>query len=155
MQKQNRGATYQRIIVAVDGSTISKRALQGAIRLTKELQAALLIVHVVDLVSFNIDTSADWNRYEESMRKSGERILKEAAAVAHDAGVDAETRLLEVQQVTDRIADEITREAKRWRADLIVAGTHGRRGLSHLFLGSVAESIVRISPKPILLMRGR
>ena len=57
--------------------------------------------------------------------------------------------------MNDRIGDEIAREATKWRADVIVVGTHGRRGLSHLLLGSVAETIIRIAPKPILLIRGK
>ena len=84
-----------------------------------------------------------------------QRTLREAAALARKAGVNAETGLLEVQQMNDRIADELAREARKWPADLIVVGTHGRRGLSHLFLGSVAETIMRVAPRPVLLVRGR
>lgn len=146
---------YQRIIVAVDGSPTSKRALREAVRLAKVSHSVLRIVHVVDVVNINVETSADQSAYEESVRESGERTLKAAAAVAHKAGVHAETRLLEVQQMNDRIADEIAREATKWRADVIVVGTHGRRGLSRLLLGSVAETIIRIAPKPILLIRGK
>lgn len=46
-------------------------------------------------------------------------------------------------------------EAERWGAELIVMGTHGRHGLQHLWLGSVAEGVVRSSPVPVLLVRGR
>lgn len=62
---------------------------------------------------------------------------------------------LEVQSLRDRVADEIARNAKAWHADLIVIGTHGRRGVSRMFIGSVAESLIRIAPAPVLLMRGR
>jgi len=146
---------YKRILVAVDGSPTSKRALREAVRLTKSSHAVLRIVHVVDVVNINAETSADQNAYEESLRKVGERTLKEAAAVARKTGVAAEARLLEVHSMNERVADEIGREAKKWRADVIVVGTHGRSGLRHLLLGSVAESVIRIAPKPVLLIRAQ
>lgn len=146
---------YKRIIAAVDGSSVSKAALREAVKLAKTSPSTLRIVHVVDLVNINVETPADEREYEESVCRAGERTLKEAAALARKAGVNAEIRLLEVQQMNDRIADEIGREARKWRADLIVVGTHGRRGLSHLFLGSVAETITRVAPVPVLLVRGK
>ena len=57
------------------------------------------------------------------------------------------------QALNGRIADTIVKEAKAWPAGLIVVGTHGRRGLSHLFLGSVAEGVMRTAPAPVLLIR--
>lgn len=146
---------YKRIIVAVDGSGVSKRALREAVKLAKETGSALRIVHVIDVVALNVETLHDLANYETSMRKSGNAILRQAMASAQKAGVEAKATLLEVRQVTDRIADAIAREAKAWRAELIVIGTHGRRGVSHLFLGSVAESVIRIAPAPVLLIRGK
>jgi nucleotide-binding universal stress UspA family protein len=93
--------------------------------------------------------------YEASLRNAGEKILQHAASRAAKAGVDAETKLLEVNRYGDRVADEIAREAKKWRASVIVIGTHGRRGLSRALLGSVAEAVVRIAPSPVLLIRGK
>ena len=75
-------------------------------------------------------------------------------ARAKKAGVGAESRLVEVEKYGERVVDAIVDEAKRWRADLIVIGTHGRRGVSHLLLGSVAEGVVRLAPAPVLLVRG-
>lgn len=77
------------------------------------------------------------------------------AAVARKQSLQAEARLLEVSLVGDRVADVMARFAKRWKADLIVIGTHGRRGISHLFPGSVAESVLRSAPTPVLLVRGK
>ena len=57
--------------------------------------------------------------------------------------------------LAERLANVVVAEAARWPADLIVVGTHGRRGLSHVFLGSVAEGIVRSAPVPVLLVRGK
>ena len=146
---------YKRIIVSVDGSSTSKRALREAVTLAKDWKSVLRVVHVIDLVAFYAEAPYDLTEYEASVRKSGKRILEHAASVAQKAGVKSETRLLEVQQFADRIADKVAREAKDWRAELIVIGTHGRRGASRLFLGSVAESILRIAPTAVLLIRGK
>jgi nucleotide-binding universal stress UspA family protein len=75
--------------------------------------------------------------------------------VARDAGIKAETKLIEATPPGARIASMIAAEAKAWPADMIVIGTHGRRGVDHLLMGSVAEGVVRISPVPVLLIRGR
>ena len=155
---RTRNAMYnksKRIVVAIDGSSTSRRALREAVKLAKERRSALRIVHVVDLINVNVETPYNLTEYEASVRKTGDQILKRAAAIADKAGVEANTRLLEVRQFRDRIANEIAREAKDWQADLIVIGTHGRRGFSHLFLGSVAESVMRIAPTSVLLIRSK
>ncbi|HLB16507.1 MAG TPA: universal stress protein [Burkholderiales bacterium] len=90
-------------------------------------------------------------------RKAGMRILENASVRAVKAGIEPQTKLLEIRTLgalVRRVADAIVEDAERWSADLIVIGTHGRRGLSKLFLGSVAEGVVRISSIPVLLIRG-
>ena len=148
-------ALFRRIVVAVDGSNTSNLALREAIELAKDQQSELRIVFVVDVFALTAETPVQLTQYEVAERKAGDLALKRAAALARKAGIEAETVLLEVQTLRDRIADEISRNAKKWRADLIVIGSHGRRGLSRLFLGSVAESLARIAPVPVLLIRGR
>lgn len=148
-------ALFKRIAVAIDGSATSRVALRAAIGLAKDQKAALRIVLVVDVVTGTIDSPYDMADYEDSVRRAAERILKQAAVAAQKAGINAQTVRLEVRALGDRIADEIARNARNWRSDLIVIGTHGRRGLSHLFLGSVAETLIRIAPAPVLLIRGR
>jgi nucleotide-binding universal stress UspA family protein len=113
------------------------------------------IVYAIDEV--NINAGAEFVNPEEienAWIKSGLEILDKAQSQAHTAGIRAETRLLEIDKLGVRIADAIIENAKTWPADLVVAGTHGRTGLSHLLMGSVAEGIVRICPVPILLIRG-
>jgi nucleotide-binding universal stress UspA family protein len=146
---------YPRILVAVDGSRTSERSLREAITLAKEGQSRLRIVHALDLVVGAVDSPYDFSDYESSLRKAGKKILDRAVARAEGAGIDAEAKLLEVQQSGDRIADEIVRDARKWRASLIVIGTHGRRGLSHALLGSVAEAVIRIAPTTVLLIRSK
>ena len=147
---------FKRVIVAVDGSSTSKRALRVAAELAGERQAALCITHVVDLSSLYLsEAPIDLTELEASALKSGKQVLEHASAIVQKQGLQPEVRLLEVSNVGERVADVIARFAKRWKADLIVIGTHGRRGISHLFLGSVAESVLRIAPTLVLLVRGK
>jgi nucleotide-binding universal stress UspA family protein len=146
---------YKHILVAVDGSDTSNLALREAAALAREMQAKLRIVHVVEEVTLNIDAEFVMGEYQEAMRKTGEEVLRKAEAAARESGIKAETKLLEIETLGHRITDMIVEEAQSWPADLIVLGTHGRRGFNHLLMGSVAEGIVRISPKPVLLIRGK
>src|SRR5689334_19744662 len=86
-RRRDNASMYKRILVALDGSSTSKRALREALGLAKEGGSLVRIAHVIDLVTFDIDTLDKWSRYEESVRAAGERILKQAADLARKAGV--------------------------------------------------------------------
>ena len=147
---------YKNILVAVDGSEISKQALYEAIDLAKDQKAKLRIIHVVD--EYIVDYSGigiDYDKYEASMKEYGEKILKDMEEIARQSNTDFESKLVELKTNQGRVEQKIIEQAKNWPADLIVIGTHGRRGLSHLFLGSVAEGVVRIASMPVLLIRGK
>lgn len=133
---------YQRILVAVDGSEISQKALQESIRLASQSQGRLLIVHVVDEVSLNYESDfADLGKIQQRYRDFGNKILEKAEATARQAGANHETKLLELDRLTLHIPDVIAAEADAWPADLIVIGSHGRRGMRRLILGSIAASV--------------
>lgn len=147
---------FKRILVAVDGSDTANQALLEAIKLAKEFQAQLRIVHAVDIVNLNLSTEfPPSSGISDAMIKSGQEILHKAEAVARGAGIPVETRLIEIGTLGHRIPEMIAADAEAWPADLIVICTHGRRGVSHLFLGSVAEGVVRVATKPVLLIRGK
>jgi nucleotide-binding universal stress UspA family protein len=147
---------YKRILVAVDGSDTSQLALQEALNLTKESGGQLHIVHVVDEVTFDLyQEVVDPGEIQKAIIKSGEEILNKAQIAVRAANVKAETRLLEIEKLGRRVPDMIAQEADAWPADLIVIGTHGRHGFNHLLMGSVAEGVVRIATKPVLLIRGK
>ncbi|MBI3778504.1 MAG: universal stress protein [Gammaproteobacteria bacterium] len=147
---------YKRILVPVDGSNTSNIALREAIQSVGDGNVELRIIHVVEDVVPVWDVEfLNINEIREALRQAGRQILAKAETVARDAGVRAETRLIEATPAGARIASVIAAEAKDWPADLIVIGTHGRRGMDHLLMGSVAEGVVRISPVPVLLIRGR
>ena len=88
----------------------------------------------------------DFDTLDAALRETGTHILDAAAAQARAAGIEAESAVLETD--IDEPAAEILAEADRWGADLIVMGTHGRHGLAHLILGSVAEGGRRSPPGP-------
>jgi nucleotide-binding universal stress UspA family protein len=148
---------YKRILVAVDSSATAERALQEALKLAKSHGAQLRIVHVVDEVTldWNFSEFAEVTAVQEQFRKTGRKVLDRALQQARQAGeVAVDSKLLEIEQLGNRAADLIAAEADAWPADLIVVGTHGRRGVRRLLLGSVAEGIARIASKPVLLIRG-
>lgn len=144
---------YQRILVPIDGSATSERALQEAIKLAAG-QAQLRLIYVIEEV-YLLDAEGyafiDYAALQEAVRHTGERALKQAAEKVRQPGVTVETALLEV--AGEHVASVIDGEARRWSADLIVIGTHGRSGLGRLLLGSVAEGVVRGASVPVLLVR--
>ena len=145
---------YQRIAVAVDDSDTSDRALSEAIRLAKDQQAVLRIVYAVDETAIFGDAMiSDPAEIEKAWVAIGNKVLANAREAAQKEGINAETGLLRTQDVDYRLADAVVNDAKEWHADLLIAGTHGRTGLRHLILGSVAEGLLRITPIPILLIR--
>ncbi len=148
---------YDRILAALDGSETSERALQHAIKLASEQHAKLRLLHVVDELGMNLGQTPTPDAFWIAARQAGDRILDAANARVLMVGLEAETKLLEMRTfgaVVRRVADLIVEDAQRWQADLIVVGTHGRRGLNKILLGSVAEGVIRLSPVPVLLIRG-
>jgi nucleotide-binding universal stress UspA family protein len=149
---------FKRILVPVDGSRTSELGLDQALRLAKDQRAALCLLHVVDerAISQNLEGGggAEIDRLFDSLRASGRQILARAAAKARKKRrVRVKTVL--VENIIRSVADVIVGQAKKWRADLIVIGTHGRRGISRLVMGSDAEGVVRATPVPVLLVRSR
>ena len=146
---------YQHVLVPVDGSQTSDLALREAIKLIGAGKAGLRIVHVVEAVMPLLDVELlNVDELRRAVHDAGEKILARAEAAARKAGVSAKTTLIEARAGA-RIANVIADEARAWPADLIVIGTHGRRGVDHLLLGSVAEGVIRIAPAPVLLIRSK
>ncbi len=145
---------YKRILVPVDGSRASNRGLREAIRLAAGQKASLQLVHVVDEHTVLVSGAEVGPYMVELMlelRKRGRRVLRAAEALVRRHGLRCTGVLLEAQAAP--AADLIVRQARKSRADLIVIGTHGRRGLRRLIMGSDAEHIVRTAPMPVMLVR--
>lgn len=147
---------FKRILVAVDDSQTGAAALQAAIGMAKTFDAQLRIVHAVDITNINRGTEfPDYPDGPQRIDQHGQDILRGAETIATVAGLAADTHLITIDSLKLRIPEAIAAYAEAWPADLIVVGTHGRRGLSRLFLGSVAEGVARVASKPVLLVRGQ
>ena len=148
-------SAYRKILAAVDGSGASNKGLREAVRLAKEERAQLSLVHVVN--EYPAYAMPDAGAYAavdlvSVLRKSGKEILAKAKADVEKQGLRPKAILRET--FAGPAADTIVREAKKQHADLIVLGTHGRRGVRRLVLGSDAEQVVRTARVPVLLVRG-
>ena len=146
---------YQRILVPIDGSPTSQRALEEALGLARQSSKGCLLelLYVIEIILFpDSEIYFNYAELQKTMRTSGEKILARAEKTVRQAGIAVQTRLLEADG--ERIANVIVEEARRWSADLIVIGTHGRSGFNRVLFGSVAEGVVRTAPTPVLLIRG-
>ena len=144
---------YKRILVAVDGSETSNVALQEAVRLAKDHDSQVRLFHVVDLTMAYSAVEAPYIfEYRKAMEEAGKKVLADCSTSARSARVQCDSKC--VVMFARHIYDVIEEEAAQWPADLIVIGTHGRRGIRRLLLGSVAEGLTRVSSKPVLLIRG-
>jgi nucleotide-binding universal stress UspA family protein len=147
---------YKRILVPIDGSETSAGALDAALKLAHEHDAELRPLYVVDTPPLMYaEPACDPSLVRKAFVKEGTHVLADAAAKMRREGVKGSTRALEVDPIGDDIAQGITRAAKEFDADLVVMGTHGRRGWRRLVLGSVAERFLRISTWPVLLVPWR
>jgi nucleotide-binding universal stress UspA family protein len=148
---------YKRILVPVDGSRVGAQGLKAAIKLAKQGRGRLLLLHVVEgyAAIATPDAGASIGSVLKALRAGGQRMLARASRSAARGGVKPKSIL--VESFGRRVADTIVEQSARVRADLIVMGTHGRRGLQRALLGSDAETVVRYSRVPVLLVpeRGR
>ncbi|MBU1359505.1 MAG: universal stress protein [Gammaproteobacteria bacterium] len=144
---------YSHILVPIDGSGTSERGLEEAIRLAGALRAQLRLLHVIDGFPMLMDMSAvaSFDATMQHLRDFGAEVLAKAAKSATAADVETTTVVREITR--GRIADIVLDEVRTAKCDLIVMGTHGRRGFSRLALGSDADLVVRESPVPVLLVR--
>lgn len=144
---------YKRILLPVDGSPTSTKALVAALQLAREGDGRVRIVHVLDELAF-ISTGygpvVDLLAVAEDGAK---KVLADALAQAQAAGVPADTKL--VEQAGARLGELVADEARAWKADLVVVGTHGRHGIGRVLLGSGAEQVLRLAPVPVLAIRGQ
>lgn len=145
---------YKRILVPIDGSETSNKALVAALQLARDFGGRVRLVYVVDELSYLVG-SDHYAGYSEDlikiMRETGTKILDDAMAIAKASGV--ETDYILVESFGERLGNAVADAAKRWNADLVVVGTHGRRGLGRVLMGSGAEQIVRLAPVPVLVVR--
>jgi nucleotide-binding universal stress UspA family protein len=145
---------YERILVPVDGSATSNAGLIEATKLAKLTGARVRLLHVIDDMPFMMAAGgfgAMTVDVLDSLKTAGEAILQEARARVETSGVVVSSVLLDSNG--GRLCDQVIEQADSWGADLLVLGTHGRRGVRRMLLGSDAEQIVRTATIPVLLVR--
>jgi nucleotide-binding universal stress UspA family protein len=147
---------YKKILVATDGSGPSIKAVEHGVDLAKALGAELLLVNVTEIWSaLEVAQAAQSgmrdpiDQYEKLADTAAKKTLAAATAVAEKAGVTAATL-----HVRDQAAAEgVISAAKDNKCDLIVTGTHGRRGINRMILGSQATKVLHHSDIPVLIVR--
>ena len=144
---------YKRILVPIDGSDTSNLALKEAMALAKDQHSTLRLFHVVDLTTaYSTVNAPHVVEHQNTLQAEGQKVVAGASELILAAAIEFDSKC--VTTFDKRIHDLIEEEANQWPADLIVIGTHGRRGIQRLFLGSVAEGLARIARRPLLLIRG-
>lgn len=143
---------YKRILCPIDGSPTSNLGMMEAIHLAKDQNAQLHFLHVIDTYIPVLDFTGEMTVFygTDILQNSGKEILKKAKTAALKAGVKADSKT--VTTFGGHVAEFIVSQAKEWSADLIVMGTHGLRGIARMVMGSDAETVVRTSPVPVLLI---
>jgi len=146
---------YKRIAVAIDGSKTSDTALGEAIKLAGEMGSTLLLLHVCEELPIMWEpdgmNAVPMQDIMKAITDAGNALLEKCKKRVASQGLGVETNL--VESFGGRIGGIISEEAQKWNADLLVVGTHGRRGFEHLLMGSVAEGVIRTASMPVLLIR--
>jgi nucleotide-binding universal stress UspA family protein len=142
---------FERILVATDFSPASTPALEQSVKMARQDGALLFVAHAYQeagLVELSHAPAKVYQEWDKKLREGVERKLRPLLEHARKEGVEAEGLIL------TGFADEaIIEAAKQQRADLIVMGTHGRRGAARLFLGSVAARVIATAPCPVMTVR--
>ncbi|MDO5686541.1 MAG: universal stress protein [Neisseria sp.] len=144
---------YKKILVPVDDSKASLKALKEACALAKQCGSSLHAIHVVDLAQFSWSGTGYLQSSEvhEASKEVGSKILQRAIEVIESYGVAHEMEVLE--NAGEKVASIIAKSVKRNECDLVVMGTHGFSGVMHLLMGSVAEGVLRQVDVPVMLIR--
>jgi len=141
------------VLCATDLSPTSRKAVETATTLAKLTNARLTLLHVSPLPMVPPDQLLDavtMDRLQKRIRAWGLSELQKVSVRASRAGVTTSLLLRDGDP-----AEQIVRSARAGKADLVVMGTHGRRGLPRLFLGSAAQRVVGLAPCAVVTVRGR
>jgi nucleotide-binding universal stress UspA family protein len=147
--------SLHQLLVPVDGSPASAKALQTAIDLACLNGARLRLLYVIDELDYVNGFETPKTYHDELvplMHAEGEKLLARMRRMATDKGVACDSVL--VESGAGRVCDQVAEQARLVRADMVVLGSHGRRGLARMLMGSDAEQIVRHSTVPVLVVKG-
>jgi nucleotide-binding universal stress UspA family protein len=142
---------FKRILVPLDNSEGSRRALDFAVRWSQVSGGKISLVHYIDVQAFP-NAFGYGDPVILSAQRYAESFLAEQKSRLEESGVQVDTKLC--LAIDKRLGQCISEAARAWGADLIVLGSHGRRGIGRVLLGSGAEQIIREAPVPALVIPG-
>lgn len=148
MSTTNGSLSIKKILAPTDFSAYSNEALDYAAELAKQFGAEIVIVHVIESMTYSVTDTFTVIDHLWSLEKTAGALLDNAAARVREQGVAVKTRL-----ATGGAAEEILKSAEEEKTDWIVLGTRGLSGVSRLLMGSVAEKVVRLAACPVLTVR--
>jgi nucleotide-binding universal stress UspA family protein len=143
--------TFKNILIPVDFSAQSNAALRLGSELAARFQSSITLLHVYELLPYGLPS--DYEMYAPDLRQRVAARIEEELLAAKRRAEAAGAASIETKAIEGYPAADIAKFAARGRFDLIVMGTHGRRGVQHALLGSVAERVVRTAPCPVLTVR--
>jgi universal stress protein A len=143
MKKQTR--RIRKIIVPLDFSSSSEGTIDYATIIAEKFAATLILVHVIESLPYSLTDTFQIVEHRRALETLARSLLRNLSDDLQARNLDVKTHL-----VWGNPAREILAKARREKADLIVMGTHGRTGIPHMVMGSVAEKAVRLSQIPIL-----
>lgn len=143
---------YRNILVAVDDSSASIEGVDQAIDLARALGSRIRLVHVINRtpwMGLGVE-SASLEELVGQIHHASESMMRRVEKDVRSSGVEVDVKLIEA--FGERVGEFVVAEASSWSADLIICGTHGRRGVRRLLMGGDAEYILRHSPVPVLFI---
>ena len=142
-------AIYKKLVLAVDGSEVSKSAVQHAVKLAKQESGTIIAVHIIPPIDVTDIETFRPEMVLESLKREGEQILAEVKEIAEKEGAQVQTRI-EYGIPYEKICEA----AEESDADLIIMGSHGHSGIEKVFIGSVTERVIRkIKCCPVLVVK--
>lgn len=146
---------YRRILVATDGSTLSKKAVRNSVDIAAATGAELVALYVVPRYPVSYFegaltiSSEEISRTEKQWQEKGQAIVDSVAENAAASGVKAKA----VVAHSDMVAESIISAARKYKCDLIVMASHGRKGIKRILLGSETQHVLTHSSLPVLVLR--
>ena len=138
---------FKKIMVATDFSPLSEKAIDYAVMTAKQFGATILLIHVLEPFPISTTDALMFVDNSEAVREVAEAMIVNLREILNEKGVTVETGLIQGAP-----ASEIVIKASQEEVDLIVMGTHGRKGVEHLLLGSVAEKVIRTAKCPVMIV---
>jgi glycine betaine transporter len=143
-------AQIKTIMVPVDFTEYSNRAVDYAVRIAHPFKAKIRLLHVIEQFTYSVTDTIQVVDHYAALKAIADPLMESLKGKLRRKGLAVDTLVVRGTPYL-----KILEQARKDRSDLIIMGTHGRTGVQHLVLGSVAERVVRLAPCPVMTVRGR